>query len=107
MTPRYDRMSALELIQEQFPEYHPLKALAQLVHLPNLPIGDQIAIHTTLSKYVAPQLKQVDIHAHIDTDIVYKPVIHRFDGSLEEDIAEAEIVEEIEQGALTPEEVFS
>jgi len=94
-SPRYNQQSALERLQRQFPDYHPLTALAQLVHFPNLPIGDQIAIHTTLAKYVAPQLKQLDIHAQIDSEVLYRPRIMRFDGSVDADDAEdAEIIDD-------------
>ena len=97
---------SLELIQEQFPDYHPLTALAQLVNLPETNLEQRIAIHTTLAKYVAPQLKQVDINAHIDSETVYRPRIMRFDGSVDEDDAEDAIYEEVTEGLQDPEELF-
>jgi hypothetical protein len=93
------RKGILEMLQEHFPGYHPLVSLAQLAQDSAVSIDQVIQIHTTLAKYVAPQLKQVDIHAHIESEIVYKPVIHRFDGSLDsDDIEDAELVED--EGAV-------
>ena len=93
--PRHKRLGILEMLQERFPGYHPLASLAQLVHAPGVSVEQAIGIHTTLAKYIAPQLKQIDIHAHIENEVIYKPVIHRFNGSMDsDDIEEGEVIEE-------------
>jgi len=50
----------LELLQEKYPEYHPLIAVAKLAHSTE---DERLEFdcHKTLSRYVEPELKSVEV----------------------------------------------
>lgn len=62
------KMQAIrERLAELFKEknYDPAKELIDLAQHPRIPIEIKIAIHKEMLKYVAPQLKSVDIQANV------------------------------------------
>ena len=59
--------AALELVQREFPNYHPLQALARLAHRKDV-IEDaklELAVHQTILPYVQPKLSSVEVQANI------------------------------------------
>ena len=59
--------AALELVQRDHPEYHPLIALARLVHLPHIREDPklELAIHQAILPYVQPKLSSVEVKAEV------------------------------------------
>ena len=58
---------ALELVQREFPNYHPLQALARLAHKSDV-IADpklELAVHQSILPYVQPKLSSVEVQANI------------------------------------------
>jgi len=54
---------ALELIQREFPNYHPLVSLARLAHRAEV-ISDpalELDVHKTILPYVTPKLSSVEV----------------------------------------------
>lgn len=54
---------ALDLIQREYPNYHPLVSLARLAHKPEV-MDDprlELMVHQTLLPYVAPKLSSVEV----------------------------------------------
>jgi hypothetical protein len=59
--------AALALVQSEFPDYHPLVALARLAHRKEV-IDDpklELEVHKTILPYVAPKLANVEVKADI------------------------------------------
>jgi len=55
--------AALELVQREFPNYHPLVSLARLAHRPDV-IEDprlELEVHRSILPYVAPKLANVEV----------------------------------------------
>jgi hypothetical protein len=58
---------ALELVQREFPNYHPLISLARLAHRTEV-IADpklELEVHRTILPYVAPKLANVEVKAEV------------------------------------------
>lgn len=54
---------ALDLVQREFPNYHPLVSLARLAHSPTV-LEDpklELQVHATILPYVAPKLQSVEV----------------------------------------------
>ena len=61
---------ALELVQRDYPEYHPLISLARLAHRPEV-IADpkiELEVHKTILPYVSPKLANVEVKHSSDDD---------------------------------------
>lgn len=59
--------AALALVQQEFPEYHPLIALARLAHRKEVTDDPklELEVHKTILPYVAPKLANVEVKADI------------------------------------------
>ena len=51
----------MRMIQAEFPEYHPIMALARLAHSSNASPELQFNCHKTVAKYIVPELKSVEV----------------------------------------------
>jgi hypothetical protein len=60
----------LTMIQQEYPGYHPLMAIAKMAHESN---DDKVQLrcHETLAKYVAPELKSIEIRPPRDNRTVF------------------------------------
>jgi len=61
---------ALALIQQEYPNYHPLVSLARLAHREDV-LQDaklELEVHRTILPYVAPKLANVEVKAHNPDD---------------------------------------
>jgi CRISPR/Cas system-associated exonuclease Cas4 (RecB family) len=61
---------ALELVQREFPDYHPLTALARMAHKQAV-LDDpkiELAVHSAILPYVAPKLAVHEVKAMDETD---------------------------------------
>lgn len=61
---------ALELIQREYRDYHPLVALARLAHSKDAEEDPKFAleVHKTILPYVVPKLSSVEVKASVDPD---------------------------------------
>lgn len=62
--------AALALVQTEFPQYHPLIALARLAHRKDV-IDDpklELEVHKTILPYVAPKLANIEVKADISEE---------------------------------------
>lgn len=62
--------AALQLVRSDFPDYHPLIALARLAHRPDV-VGDprlELEVHRTILPYVAPRLASAEEPFGADDD---------------------------------------
>lgn len=79
--------AALALLQRDYPNYHPLIALARLAHDPKVTDHEdpriEIDIHKAILPYVAPKLSSVEVKAEVDER--RRVVITLFDEELTED----------------------
>ena len=50
----------LSLIQEKYPDYHPILAMAEIANDTSTDAGVRVAIHRELANYVFPKLKAVE-----------------------------------------------
>lgn len=58
---------ALDLVQREFPNYHPLISLARLAHRAEV-IADpklELEVHKTILPYVAPKLANIEVKADV------------------------------------------
>lgn len=70
----------LALLQEEYPEYHPLIGVARIAHSTD-DERLQFDCHKTLCEYVEPKLKSVEVQQHFAEDSQLKVV---FEGDYEE-----------------------
>jgi len=61
---RGDRI--LSLIQTKFPNYHPLLAMVEMAHDTSVEDSIKFNCHKELARYVAPQLKAVEVRTSSD-----------------------------------------
>ena len=51
----------LEMINSEYPGYHPIMAIAQMAHRPNLPPEIEFQCHKTIAEFITPKVKSVEI----------------------------------------------
>lgn len=52
----------LAMIQQEFPEYHPLVSIARIAHDERASLNLQFECHKTISRFVEPELKSIEVH---------------------------------------------
>ena len=70
----------LALLQERYPEYHPLIGVAEIAHSTD---DERLRFdcHKTLCEYVEPKLKSVEVQQRFEEDSMLKVI---FEGDFEE-----------------------
>ena len=58
----------LEMIQEVYPNYHPLLAMAEVAHSEESDIQLRFAAHKEIASYIEPKLKTVEVIATLPDD---------------------------------------
>jgi len=53
--------SIMAMVNEFYPNYHPLLSIAHLAHHPDMDLKGQLDCHKTIAKYVATELRAVDV----------------------------------------------
>lgn len=69
----------LGMIQSEFPQYHPLIAIARIAHHGDADLKLQFECHKTIAKYVEPELKSIEVkggmeHRHSVKVSLFDPV---------------------------------
>ena len=82
-TPNKPKRALLKLLQEQFPDYHPVVEMAKIAHDLDNDISLRSSMHKEVAQYVTPKLKAVEVSGNLDANIIYRPIIKRFDGSVD------------------------
>ncbi len=59
-TPNRDRKDLLEMLNEKYPNYHPVIAMVKIAHKSKNEVL-RFQAHKEVAKYIAPQLKSVEI----------------------------------------------
>ena len=80
----------LAAIQQRYPNYHPLIAIAEIAHSKEADLELQFQCHKTIAKYIEPELKAVEVKTDINDRSIVKV-------SLFEEISDAEILSETPQ----------
>lgn len=60
-TPNKKSQALIELIGSRFPSYHPVVALAEIANDPTNDISIRLQANKEVAKYVAPQLKAIEV----------------------------------------------
>ena len=66
----------LALIRAEYPEYHPLVSIARIAHHDDADLKLQYECHKTISKFIEPELKSVEMNS--DGDQQRRVVISMF-----------------------------
>lgn len=94
---------ALALVQREFPQYHPLQALARLAHRQDV-VQDpklELAVHQTILPYVQPKLSSVEVKADLSNH--RRVVVTLFeDVEIEDGSAPVEVPLVAERSELVP-----
>ena len=80
-----NRDRLLRQIQQEFPDYNGLLELLKIAGDSETTTAEKISCHTTVCRYIYPQLKAVEHSGSLDNEITYKPIVKRFDGSVDAD----------------------
>lgn len=95
--------AALELVQREYPQYHPLIALARLAHRNDV-LQDpklELAVHQTILPYVQPKLSSVEVKTDLSNH--RRVVVTLFeDVEIENGTVTAEVPMVIEHNELVP-----
>ena len=82
--PNKDKTLLLRALQKIHTGYNPLTELLNLAHSDTTTANEKITCHKEIAQYVNPKLKAVEHSGNIDAEVTYKPIIKRFDGSMDE-----------------------
>lgn len=74
----------LRQIQAEFPNYNALVELLKIASYSETSTSEKISCHTTVAKYLYPQLKAVE-HSGDADPVIYRSIIKRFDGSVDKE----------------------
>lgn len=84
ISPDHNGTRLLRMIQKRHPEYHPAKSLADLAHKEGIDEDLQFRCHSTLLKYVEPELRSVQIQADVkETRVIRVSLFEALDGPKE------------------------
>lgn len=92
--------SIIDLIQQKHPNYHPLVSLAEIALEMNeegRPLHEvkvRVDCHKTIARYVAPELKSVEMKGEIDAD--FGALTVRIINETGTDLGEAALASEME-----------
>ena len=75
------RQTLLEAIQERFPDYHPVLAMAQIANDETLPDDLRFNAHKEVSQYILPKLRSVEVSGNEDKPLVTEVAIRLVNGS--------------------------
>jgi hypothetical protein len=59
-----------EMMAERFPDYHPVIAMAEIANDELNDVDIRLTAHKEVSKYVAPQLKAIEISGSLATQVI-------------------------------------
>lgn len=78
----------LAAIQQRYPNYHPLIAIAEIAHSSEASLDLQFQCHKTIAKYIEPELKAVEVKTESNEKNLVRVTLFG------EDVSDAEILSE-------------
>ena len=84
-TPNKKKQVLIALLQAKYPGYHPVMEMAAIANDPDNSVEMRSSMHKEIAGYVEPKRKAVELSGNIDASVVYKPIVKRLDGSMDED----------------------
>lgn len=80
-----NKQALIALLQAKYPDYHPVVEMAAIANDSNNDLPTRFNAHKEVAQYVTPKLKAVEHTGSLDHNVVYKPIVKRFDGSTDAD----------------------
>lgn len=65
-TPNKKTQEIVELLEEKFPGYNPIVAMAEIANDPSVELSIRTAMHKEVAQYIAPKRKAVDVTSQGD-----------------------------------------
>jgi len=87
LTSQKTKSTILSAIQERYPNYHPLLAIAEIAHTPGVDVELAFQCHKTIAKYVEPELKSIEVKQDLQAKTYLK--ISLFEDA---EVSDAEVV---------------
>ena len=84
-SPNRNKQAMIVLLQKKYPGYHPIMKMAEIANDMDNTIEMRSSMHKEIAQYVVPKLKAVELSGSVDSRVVYKPMIKRLDGSMDEE----------------------
>jgi len=84
--PNKNKQALLKILQAKYPDYHPIVEMVDIAMDMDNDINLRASMHKEVAQYVTAKLKAIEHTGNIDVAL-YKPIIKRFDGSIDTDDA--------------------
>jgi hypothetical protein len=68
-TPNKAKQALLEAIQQRFPDYHPVLAMADIANDMDLPVDLRFSAHKEIAQYVEPKRKAIEASVKLDGEL--------------------------------------
>ena len=86
LAPQSRSQTLLAMLQKEFPNYHPVLAMARIAHDKDASLALQLEAHKSIVKYIEPELKSVEVRNASDARLVrvslFEPVTLDADGNV-------------------------
>jgi len=80
-SPNRPKKGLMHMIQQQYPDYHPVMEMVAVANDEDAPADARFAANKEVAQYVVPKLKAVEISGKLGM-VMKTTEIKRFDGSL-------------------------
>jgi len=85
----------LAMVQEKYPNYHPLIAIVDIAHDPEASLHHKMEAAKTVLKYTIPEVKSIDISGRISHNInTLDLLIHGIDDPIDGELVAEELESE-------------
>lgn len=87
-SPNKNKQALIALLQAKYPDYHPVVEMAEIANAKDShgeyvnDVSLRFNAHKEIAQYVTPKLKALEVTGDMNVAL-YKPVIKRFDGSVD------------------------
>ena len=85
-SPNKNKQALIALLQAKYPGYSPVVSMADIANDMDNDLSTRFNAHKEVAQYVTPKLKALEVTGEMNVAL-YKPVIKRFDGSVDTDDA--------------------
>jgi hypothetical protein len=82
-----NKQALIALLQAKYPGYQPVISMADIANDDGNDLQTRFNAHKEIAQYIVPKLKAVEHSGNIDSEVTYKPLIKRFDGTTDKDDA--------------------
>ncbi len=81
--PNKNKQALIVLLEAKYPGYQPVLSMAEIANDDENDLVMRFNAHKEIAQYIVPKLKAVEISGNLSAEILYVPIIKRFDGSEE------------------------